>query len=248
MALNPLYFGSSGHRLFGMYHPSATGGRRGAVLCAPWGQEYLRAHQSLTHLARALARAGVHAFRFDYYGTGDSAGSDLDGALHQWVADTGCAIDELKDTVGLGAVSIVGLRLGAVIGALAAAPRRDIHRVVLWDPVFDGAAQIADALAGNAAPVAFPAQLRGFPVAAGVCDEIAAVSLRAFNGPLPPTLVVTTTSPGAADPLAKHLQAASVQVASEFHAGPAAWLEDDNFGAAGMPVVAVQAIARWLAS
>ena len=56
------------------------------------------------------------------------------------VADTRAAIDELKRQVpGLDRVTLVGLRFGATLAAAAAAGRDDVERLVLWDPVVDGA-------------------------------------------------------------------------------------------------------------
>src|SRR5690606_4717969 len=98
--MTPLYFGDRSRRLFGVYSPGHAGaGRaRGAVLCAPWGPEYLRAHRSLAQLGKWLNEAGVHVLRFDWYGTGDSAGDMSDARLDGWLDDLGQAIDELRDT------------------------------------------------------------------------------------------------------------------------------------------------------
>src|SRR5262245_860401 len=98
--MTPLYFGSATRRLFGIYEPG-TGGRRApqaAVLCYPWGQEYIRAHRSMRRLAMMLSAAGRDTFRFDYFGTGDSAGDMVDGSVAGWEKDIEAAIDEAKDT------------------------------------------------------------------------------------------------------------------------------------------------------
>ena len=139
--MNALFFGTSERALFGAYDPPRV--KRtpaaGVVLCAPMGQEYMRAHKALRQLAMQLSKAGFHVLRFDYFGTGDSAGRCEDGSVEQWVADVGTAVDELKDTAGLATVSLVGLRLGATLAASAAADRADIDGLVLWDPIVDGA-------------------------------------------------------------------------------------------------------------
>ena len=245
--LNPVFFGASTRQLFGMYDPSAMGGGQGAVLCAPWGQEYLRAHQSMRHLARLLARAGVHAFRFDYTGSGDSDGSDLDDSVTQWVDDTETAIDELKDTAGVEKVSLVGLRLGGAVAALAAKGRRDVQRLVLWDPVFDGAALLEELTAKIPnAQRTFPLQLSGFRVTESAYAEVKEVGLHTFDGKLPRTLIMSTDSADSVKPLEDRLRAAKTDVVTEVRPGPQAWVEIGHFGAAGMPVGALQAIARWV--
>ncbi|MEO5589859.1 MAG: alpha/beta hydrolase [Gemmatimonadaceae bacterium] len=139
--MNPLFFGTSEQPLFGVYHPprSQLQDIGGVVLCYPFGQEYMRAHRAFRQLALLLTKAGFHVFRFDYFGTGDSAGESSAGSIEQWMRDVDTAIEELKDTADIPRVSIVGLRLGASIGALAAADRADVDTVVLWDPVIDGA-------------------------------------------------------------------------------------------------------------
>jgi pimeloyl-ACP methyl ester carboxylesterase len=46
-------------------------------------------------------------------------------------------------------VTLVGLRLGATIAAAVAATRSDVDRLVLWDPVTDGAAYMQSVLRAN---------------------------------------------------------------------------------------------------
>lgn len=246
MALNPVYFGESTRQLFGMYDPATTGGAHGAVLCAPWGQEYLRAHPSVRHLARLLARAGVHVFRFDYAGTGDSDGSDLDGSPSRFIADVHMAIEELKDTAGVRKVSLIGLRLGAAVAAMTARSRHDVHRLVLWDPVFDGAAYLRElAPSSSGTP---PLNARGFLISQDAYVDIGSIDLRTFRGPLPQTLVVSTQSPDACRPLEHLLRSSGTDVVSEYRAGPGAWVEIGSFGASGMPVAALGEMARWVSS
>jgi pimeloyl-ACP methyl ester carboxylesterase len=144
--MQPFYFGSSKTQLFGIYHtPEAEAARSTAiVLCCPLGHEYLRAHRAFRNLAVALAGRGYHVLRFDYFGVGDSSGEAAEVSLHQCLEDLGAAIEELKDTAGVTRVSLIGLRMGATLAAMAAARRRDIDRLVLWDPALDGRGYIEE--------------------------------------------------------------------------------------------------------
>lgn len=139
-----MYFGTSKQALYGVYDPPRV--RRQAaeavVLCAPLGQEYMRAHKALRQLSGQLARNGFHALRFDYFGSGDSAGECERGTVEQWQQDIETAIEELKDTSGVGKVSLIGLRAGATLAAAVATRRTDIDGLVLWDPIVDGAAYV----------------------------------------------------------------------------------------------------------
>lgn len=133
---NVFYFGDSGRRLFGLYEVPAEPKRHGVVLCPPLGTEYFYAHQSVRLLGQLLAEAGQHVLRFDWYGSGDSAGEPGDGDSDASRAeDLSWAIDELRDLAGIRKVSLVGLRGAATAVLAAAAERNEIKRAVLWDPL-----------------------------------------------------------------------------------------------------------------
>lgn len=134
--VTPYYFGSSGRRLFGCYHPPVVpGGALGVVLCNPLGREYIAAHRAVRLLARTLAERGIHALRFDYYGTGDSDGSETDVGMDSCVFDVGAAVEELAEVSGVANLGLVGIRAGAEVAVRASRTRGEITRLVLWDPV-----------------------------------------------------------------------------------------------------------------
>jgi len=142
--MTPLLFGSADAPLYGVHHaPQAAPQRDGIVLCCPFGQEYMRAHRACRQLAMLLARKGHHVLRFDYAGTGNSSGDVEAASLPRWIADVGLAIDELKEMSDVTTVSLVGLRLGAAIAALATVGRTDVSRLVAWDPIVAGRDYIA---------------------------------------------------------------------------------------------------------
>ena len=147
--MQPMYFGDSGRPIFGLYQAPTTRVtvQAGVVLCHPMSPEYFPAYPAFKHLASACARAGLHVLRFDFHGTGDSAGASGDGYLAQWQADLASAIEELKDIACLSRVSLVGLRLGASIAALVASERDDIARVALWEPIVDGRPYLEELIA-----------------------------------------------------------------------------------------------------
>lgn len=136
----PIYFGDSEHALFGIYHPPRKARTKAisAVLCHPFGNEYVGAYRTTRVLAEQLSEAGVSVLRFDYYGTGDSMGASDGVSIAQWLKDIDAAIDEIQGASGAERTSLIGLRLGGTLAELAAAPRDDIDRVVLWEPVLNG--------------------------------------------------------------------------------------------------------------
>jgi pimeloyl-ACP methyl ester carboxylesterase len=90
-------------------------------------------------MASQIEVAGYAAMRFDYSGTGDSAGAEPDATLHAWLDDIECAVDELRAASGATQVLVVGLRAGALLAALVERRGRvRFQHLVLWDPVVDG--------------------------------------------------------------------------------------------------------------
>lgn len=132
------FFGAPESPLYGCLHEPSTGAAPGAgvVLCYPIGHEYLNAHRSFAQLAARLAGAGFAALRFDYAGTGDSAGDAAQMSVERWIADIRTAVREVRASCGVERVSLVGLRLGALLAMHAAQP--GAHSVALWDPVVRG--------------------------------------------------------------------------------------------------------------
>jgi pimeloyl-ACP methyl ester carboxylesterase len=137
----PFFFGPE-QGLFGLFHASAKPARKAVLLCPPWGQDQIRCHRLYRQLAQALATEGVAALRFDYYGTGDSAGGSVDMDWLRCLADTATAANELRARAGVDRVLAFGARLGGSI-ALASAEQARFDGIVAWDPVLDGRAYVA---------------------------------------------------------------------------------------------------------
>jgi pimeloyl-ACP methyl ester carboxylesterase len=249
--MNPFFFGSGSRRLFGIYTPARAPATppRAAVLCSPWGQEYLRAHRTLRQLALQLARAGVDVLRFDYHGTGDSAGEPPDASLVEWHGDIGMAIDELRDITGVERVGLVGLRLGATLAARVAAERADdVDRLVLWDPVVAGAEYLDElrAAASRSAPGG-GLEVLGFVLTDAMARELRSVDLHAAIPALPERTLALLT-----DPLPSH---AALRGALRRRVGSASavehveslrpWVEDRSSGVGAVPVKLLQRIVEW---
>jgi alpha-beta hydrolase superfamily lysophospholipase len=98
----------------------------------------MRAHHALRLLGERLESLGICALRFDYDGMGDAAGSNADGhRVQSWLRSTAQAIEVLREA-GVSAVSLVGMRMGAVIAANVAAEDSALDQIVLWDPCASG--------------------------------------------------------------------------------------------------------------
>jgi len=134
----PCHFGPPDSPLFGIYHEPVGAPRSTAILmCYPIAHEYMSAHPAFRDLAGMLTREGYAVLRFDYWGTGDSSGSQSDATLAKWEESVDLAAAELKDMSGATQLGVIGLRLGAVLAARYAARSR-VRDLFLWDPVTSG--------------------------------------------------------------------------------------------------------------
>jgi alpha/beta superfamily hydrolase len=136
-AERPFFFGAD-QGLFGIYHPPAAPATQAVLLCPPLGQDHIRSHRLYRQLATALAAAGTPALRFDFFGSGDSAGDSADIRWDRCLADTAAAAAELRQLSGCHRIALFGARLGGSL-AIAAAASVDPSHIVAWDPVLDGA-------------------------------------------------------------------------------------------------------------
>ena len=150
--MQPIVFGNSSRPLFGVLHPAVgKPSDVGVLLLQPGVHEYERAHWAFRSLASSLAARGHHVLRFDYRGTGDSAGEPEEATVEACVEDARTAWQELREVPGVRRASIVGMRLGAAIATMACSPAVDraaaavsADDVVLWEPVVRGMKYLAE--------------------------------------------------------------------------------------------------------
>ncbi|WP_277370282.1 serine aminopeptidase domain-containing protein [Rhodococcus rhodochrous] len=133
------WFGDAESPLLGHVHLPADGRARGAVvLCPPLGKEHLDTYRGIKALAEQLAERGLAALRFDYEGTGDSAGEqDSPDAVAAWQRSVVTAVETVRAS-GAEHITVMGLRAGALIAATALPECGPVDAVVLWDPIVSG--------------------------------------------------------------------------------------------------------------
>jgi len=252
--MNPFYLGTSSRRVFAIHEPPLRPSPRlrSAVLCYPWGSEYVYAHRSLRLLAQRLAAAGIHTLRFDYYGTGDSDGDMSQADLGGWEADTEAAIEGLQDMIGCAQVTLIGMRLGGAVAArVAMRLRRKVDAVVLWDPVVSGEEYIQTlerlgrpSMDGDAGKI----EVLGYPLTASMRSAIRRIDLREYVA-TPPARTLMLAS----ETLASHASlrgtarsAGAKPFDLEPVAAPLPWVESVTVTGA-VPVRVLQRVTEWLA-
>jgi alpha-beta hydrolase superfamily lysophospholipase len=260
----PVYFGSSGRRLFGLYSPAERkrSPSRAVVLCHPWGREYEHVHRSVRMLGSMLSTAGFDVLRFDYYGSGDAAGEAHEATLPGWEADVLAAVEEIRDTTGATRVALAGIRLGASLAArVAVRQRAAVQELVLWDPVVNGADYLEELWSEESDPgmrawhlLARPAgaggghEVQGYPLTDTLEREIRAVNLVDLVPSLPARTLCVTSVEYPSYPALRAAFTGRAGGALAFENIPSAppWIEQEFLGAGVVPVQLLHRIKEWL--
>jgi alpha-beta hydrolase superfamily lysophospholipase len=102
------------------------------------GVEQITLYRQEVLAARAAAARGFPVLRFHARGHGDSGGVSADVTLASLVADARAAADEARRRSRRHQVVWLGVRMGALVAALAGGPgsgRTDAAAFLLWEPV-----------------------------------------------------------------------------------------------------------------
>ena len=182
-APRPLLLAAAGHTCAAWWHapaPDAAPARLAVVLASSWGQDDMSAYVGLRALALRLADAGLGVLRFEWADAGDSSAPTGTTGVAEALAAFAAAADAARARSGGARLAFVGLRLGALLAAHAAAARDDVDGLVALLPVATGNAFVREQiLLGASAGLANDAdggvQLAGFVLPPGRAAEIAAL-------------------------------------------------------------------------
>ena len=179
-----VYFGPKDRPLFGMFHRAEVTQPLGAVLfCYPLPPKYVLCYQGFLRLAVQLSQAGYDVLRFDYTGTGDSAGEAIESSLARWDEEVEAALVYLRSRSAAVHLSLLGMRLGAALAARASTIPGKIHNLIMWEPVIDGRDYVDELRTMRTAPLRAGGAPRegfdvhGFPFTAELQRELATLSL-----------------------------------------------------------------------
>jgi dienelactone hydrolase len=212
----------------------ARGRATGVVLCGPQLHEAMWAHRGLRHLADDLAAAGVSVLRFDYYGTGDSAGAGGEpDFVARAVQNVVSASATLRAMVDVDRLVMCGWRFGATLAVLAAdamAARQNNapDALVLMAPVVNGRGYLRELRAltaffvtdqGGGAPQPGAddegLEVLSYRLAPETMREIGALRLERRPGAPAPHVLLLDDAPGSmsqAAALGRHYEQAGAQV------------------------------------
>jgi pimeloyl-ACP methyl ester carboxylesterase len=230
----PLHFGPIDQPLFGWLHPPRPSVRAttGLVLCNPFGYETISTHRTYRHCAEKAAQAGIPALRFDYHGTGDSAGTDSDAQrLGAWLTGIGHAVATLRQLSDVQRVCLFGVRLGATIAALAAQELPEVCALIAVNPVVNGRGYLRElrmlATAGQrprsrpeAGSVPGPSEVAGFAISEETQADLLTLDLLHLGRlPLRHVLLIERLDLPVDDSLPRHFSGLGIEVTRQAFGG-----------------------------
>lgn len=143
--IEPRWIGDETRRLYAALHP-ATGATTGfgLLVVPPLLHEQPRSRRLLTQLATRISAFGIACLRFDYFGSGDSGGGGQQMDLASMREDIGVAAAALRSAPGVERIAVLAVRGGSLPLAAWLGNGGDADRVVLWEPIVDGAGWVAE--------------------------------------------------------------------------------------------------------
>lgn len=251
------YFTSQNEALFAWLHRPARIAclSHGVVICAPIGAEQIHSHRAMRHLADAIAELGLPVLRFDYHGTGDSAGTDEDPQrMSAWLANIQDAIRWLQTQLGCREVSLVGLRLGATLATLVSQDFA-VDNLVLWSPIVQGKRYVRELkavarLAGGSTSASEPENenitAAGFVMAKETADSICQIDLLRVTPRCPHALIIDRDDASNDTRLCDSFRAKEISVDHSVQPGYLEMMAEPHF--TRVPHTAIRKITSWFAN
>ncbi len=132
----PVAFRSDDAQLVGIFHYPEEDQDRIVVMCHGYTGHKVENKRLFVEAARALAGAGIAAFRFDFYGSGDSEGDFVETRISTNVQNLRDAVDFVR-SCGFRRVALLGISMGAATCILGMQAGLDVECAVLWSTVPD---------------------------------------------------------------------------------------------------------------
>ncbi len=258
--MTPIHFGPEGRLLFGwIHHPAKAERGLGLVICNAFGYEAMCTYRTVRTLAELSAAAGIPTLRFDYDGTGDSAGLDTDAdRLESWLSSIGHAVHTLRDRAHAESVCLAGIRLGSWLAVQAARRIPGVTALLAMAPIVSGRQYMRELRALALAGVQSPAppgyedipgteESAGYALTEPLRSAVSAVDL--LKEPVPPirhAFLLPRPDVQPSDAWQRQLVNAGVQVKSEPMQGYVEMMIDPHENV--VPLASLQAAVTWLDS
>ena len=129
----PVVFQSEGNQLVGIHHQA--GHHKVVILCHGFTGNKIESKRLFVEAARTFCAEGYDAFRFDFYGSGDSAGDFADSLISHNIANLFDAVQWVREK-GYEKIAVLGLSMGGATAVLAAA-EEPADALITWSCVPD---------------------------------------------------------------------------------------------------------------
>ncbi len=130
-------FSSDGEAVLGVLHVPDRAPAPGLIMCHGFTGHKGEAHRLFVEAARDFCSHGMVVLRFDFRGSGDSAGEFRDMTVSREIADAAAAFEFLASRSEADAerVGVLGLSLGGCVAACLAGRESRVKALVLWAPL-----------------------------------------------------------------------------------------------------------------
>lgn len=145
--LKPAFIEGGKGPLFAMHHePVKRNQQNECIIVLPaFAEEMNRCRYMQTMLAQALTEQGIGLLAVDPYGTGDSGGEFSDADWEGWINDSITAAN-YSTQLGYQHISLLGIRLGALLAMAVMPSISNLKQLLLWQPVTNGKAALTQFL------------------------------------------------------------------------------------------------------
>jgi dipeptidyl aminopeptidase/acylaminoacyl peptidase len=202
----PVVFRSQNMNIVGMLHRPAEIPHPPAVVfyhgCTTSRNE---ARWIFVKIARALARSGIMALRFDFRHSGESEGEFSDMTVSGEVDDGIRAVDYLTEDAGAdrSRIGILGMSMGGTVAAMVAGRLKDrIRSCALLNPVGKPVEDLnAIAASNNLDVTSYPVELNTFLFGEAFVHDIVAIQpLEEIKNAVCPVLIISSTDDTSVNP------------------------------------------------
>lgn len=211
----PYWLGDRDRQLYAALHrPASMRGSTAVLFAPPLLHEQPRSRRFVTEVASGLAALGLPCLRFDFFGTGDSAGASEQLDFDSMSADLSLATRALRQRTGAERIAVLAWRASSLALWHWALGGGVASRLIFWEPLSDGAQWLAklehDDAGERCSPDRYPLmhgqgavagdrQLMGFTVSQQLRGDLSSARL-AGNGRLGDVPLWAVLRPGEPEP------------------------------------------------